>query len=209
MKKILIMLAIITSIYCFNNIVQAGETNDQQVIMIEIPANQIEAIDVKYKEPSPSATTVVKESANKTVTKTKELTNKTVQATKKATKKTKDATKKTFKSTKEFTSKTVDNTKDIIDNINPARPVTLENIENSAAIKHMKIERNTKKAAYNSKIKDISAQIKAAQYSTTLTEVERQDKIHTLDKEKTSLIEQRDTTIKEYDEKINELRRNK
>ncbi len=171
----------------------------QPVVTIEIPASQIETIDVKYKNQKPSNTS----------SKLKESTNKTVEATKKGYEKTKDATIKTWESTKEFTNNAVDNTKDFIDDLNPNKPVTLESLEKSAAIKKLKVERDTKKAAYNSKIRDIKAQIKAAEYSTTLTETQRQNKIYTLNKEKTSLTEQRDTTVKEYNDKIKEIRKTK
>ena len=97
----------------------------------------------------------------------------------------------------------------MIDNLNPNKPVTLESLEKSATIKTLKIERDTKKAAYNSKIKDIKAQIKAAEYSTTLSEVERQNKIYMLNKEKEALTEQRDLEVKEYNNKIDEIRANK
>lgn len=201
MKKKLIALTVILIASGFG-LAFANETGNQEVITIEIPANQIETIDVKYKNQTPSATSKFKDSTNKTVSKTKEVTEKTVTATKKAT-------KKTIQSTKDFTNKTVDNTKEIIDNLNPNKPVTLESLEASASVKKLKIERDTKKAAYNSKIKDIKAQIKAAEYSTTLTEAERQNKVYTLNKEKTSLIEQRDDIVKEYNDKISEIKNNK
>ena len=190
MKKAIISLFALLAFYGINTAVAEETVTPQPVVTIEIPADQVENIDVKYKNQT-STTEKVKAETNKTISKTKEMTDKTVKATKK------------------FTKDTVDNTKEAIDNLNPNKPVTLASIEKKAAIKKLKIERDAKKAAYNSKIKDIKAQTTAAEYSTTITDVQRQNKIYTLNKEKQSLIEQRDAAIKEYNAKINEIRNNK
>ena len=188
MKKSVITLMLISAFIGINSVTAEEVIEPQPVVTIEIPANQVETIDVKYKNPPSATANKVKESTNKTVQKTKSVTNKTVNKT------------------KEITNKTVDNTKDIIDELNPNKPMTLESIETRANIKTLKIERDAKKATYNSKIKDLNAQVKAAQYSTTLTEVQRQDKIHTLNKQKKELTTKRDTMIKEYNAKITEIR---
>ena len=70
----------------------------------------------------------------------------------------------------------------------------------------MKNERNEIKAAYNSRIKDTNAQIKATQKSTTISEVQRQNKIYTLNKEKASLIEQRNAEVAKYNNKIEAIK---
>ena len=61
----------------------AAETaKPQQMVTIEIPADQVNNIDVNYKNQT-SATDKVKAETNKTVSKTREVTNKTYNATKK------------------------------------------------------------------------------------------------------------------------------
>lgn len=184
------------------------------------PSAASKAIDAT-KEATDKTIKATKDVTKKTVDKTKTVTDKTVTATKKATKKTvsatkdvtdktvkatKDVTQKTIQTTKDVTDKTIDGAKDVIDNLNPNKPVTLEELETSASIKTLKNQRNEIKSAYNSRIKDINAQIKAAEASTTITDVQRQNKIYTLNKEKSALIEQRDKEIKNYNNKIAELK---
>lgn len=191
-----------------------ANADTEPVVTIEIPASSIQSIDVNYEKQEPSATSkavdATKSATKKTVNATKDFTNKTVTATKSATKKTvkatKEATNKTVKTTKELTDKTVDGTKDLIENLNPNKPVTLDELETTASINKLKAERDEVKAAYNSKIKDVNAQIRAAEKSTTITDVQRQNKIYTLNKEKISLTEQRDIEITKYNSKIKELK---
>ena len=217
MKKILFSLAILALFAGLNSISNAQEP----VVTIEIPASQISTIDVNYEKKTPSKTEkaldATKEATDKTVKATKDATKKTVDATKKVTKKTvdstkeftdktvkatKDVTKKTVEATKEFTNKTVEGTKDAIENLNPNKPVTLEGLETKAEIKTLKSERNELKSAYNSRIKDINAKRKAAEKSTTLSDVQRQSKIYSLNKEKAELAEKRDKMIERYNDEI-------
>ena len=58
------------------------------------------------------------------------------------------------------------------------------------------------KSAYNSRIKDINAKKKAAEKSTTLSDVQRQSKIYSLNKEKAELAEKRDKMIERYNDEI-------
>lgn len=218
MKKILYSLIISSIIIGCTNLTTLA---NEEVVKIEIPASSVEKIDVKYEKKKPSKTEkaieATKDATDKTIKATKETTTKAVEATKNATKKTvdatkdftdkavkstKDATKKTVDATKDFTNKTVENTKEILENINPNRPITLEGLEAKAEIKTLKNERNELKAAYNSRIKDINAKIKAAEKSTTNTDVQRQSKIYTLNKEKSELIEKRDKMIQRYNDEI-------
>ena len=129
----------------------------------------------------------------------KESTPKAVQAVKSATNKTVKATKKGY-------NKTVDGTKNVIDNLNPNKPVTLSELETKAEIRTLKNEKKGIKSAYNSRIKDINAKIKAAEASTTLSETQKQNKIYTLTKEKDELISKRDAAIFKYDSRIKELK---
>ncbi len=152
----------------------------------------------------------ISSASKKAVDATKNATHKTIKATKSATKKTvkatKSATNKTVKATKKFTEKTVDGTKDIIDNLNPNKPVTLEGLEKNAKIKTLKNERNELKSAYNSRIKDTKAKIKATEKSTVITDVERQDRIHTLSKQIEELTRERDDAIKKYNDDIAKIK---
>lgn len=227
MKKTLFYFITILAITGIN--INIAKADTDPVVIIEIPASNVQSIDVNYeKNNNPSAVTKAKEATKeatdktiqvtkdvtkKTVNKTKDVTDKTVQATKKATKKTvdvtKDATKKTIQTTKDVTDKTIDGAKDVIDNLNPNKQVSLEELETSASIKTLKNQRNEIKSAYNSRIKDINAQIKAAENSTTITDVQKQNKIYTLNKEKIALIEQRNKEVNTYNEKISKLKNNK
>lgn len=157
--------------------------------------------------------TATKNAANTTVTKSKLFAKKTADTTKTATDKTvtatKSATTKAVDATKSAANKTVEGTKDIIDNLNPNKSVTLEELETSASVKTLKNERDEIKAAYNSKIKDVNAQIKAAESSTTISDVQRRNKIYTLNKEKTALTEERDKVVLEYNNKIKALKNSK
>ncbi len=214
-----------TAIYCDKSNAEQAEP----VIKIEIPASSVDTIDVNYKKDEPSAAAkafettkeVTKDTTDKTVKatkkaakttgeKTKEVKDKTFKATKNAAQKTSEKTKyvkdKTVKATKDFTDKTVDGTKNLIDDLNPNKPVTLEGLESEAELKTLKNERKGIKSAYNSRIKDTNAKIRAAEKSTMLSDAERQNKIYTLNKQKKELEQQRDTYLSEYDTKINKAK---
>lgn len=193
MKKILLIAAICAFTLTANNVEVMAETNrPEPVIKIEVPADEIKSIDVNYKNETPSAT-------SKALETTKKATKKTIDTTKEVTEKTVTATKK-------VTKKTVDGTKDIIDNLNPNKPVTVENLQKEAAIKTLKNERNELKSAYNSRIKDINAKIKATQNSTTISTVEKQDRIYNLNKQKAEIELQRDNSVTSYNLRIQELK---
>ncbi len=197
MKKALFILTAFLVIIPIINNAQA-----EDYVKIEIPASSVDNIDVKYQKEETAAT--------KALDATKEATNKTIKSTKKVTKKTvkatKNFTKKTVEATKELTNKTVDSTKEVIDNLNPNKPVTFEELQAQSDIKILKSERNQKKSAYNSRIKDLNAQIKAAENSTLLNEVQKQNKVYTLNKEKAALIYQRDKEINDYNLRIDRIK---
>ncbi len=151
---------------------------------------------------SSKAAEAVKDATDKTVSATKNITKKTVKATKKGY-------KKTVSTTKDLTDKTVEGTKNVFDNLNPNKPVTLSELETQAQIRTLKNEKKGIKSAYNSRIKDINAKIKAAEVSTTLNETQKQSKIYSLTKEKDELISQRDAAIFKYDSQIKELQSKK
>ncbi len=209
-----IALAIITGL---SNVQASYADNQQPMVTIEIPASSVDKIDVKYEKEKESKTNkaveATKDFTDKTVKATKKGYHKSVEATKDFTDKTVKATKKgyhkTVEATKDFTDKTIDSTKEAFDNLNPNKPVTLEELEISATVKTLKNEKKEKKAAYKSRIKDINAQITAAEYSTTITEVQRQNKIYTLKREKEALENQLDLAMLEYDKKIKELKAKK
>ena len=197
MKKLIIAFTAVFSI-CLWNISAIAE--EEPTVKIEIPASEIQSIDVNYEKEQQSK-------PSKALENTKAFTDKYVKATKKGYHKAVKATKKGYEKTVEATKDLTGEAKGVIDNLNPNKPVTLEGLEASAAIKNIKDEKQQIKKAYNSRIKDVNAQIKAAEVSTTITEVQRQNKIYTLSKEKESLIEQRNKAIKERDNKIKELRK--
>lgn len=218
MKKILFSLAILTLLTGLSTAIAKAQ---EDVVTIEVPASELSKIDVNYTQKAPTKTEkaidATKSATKKTVEATKETTSKAVTATKKATKKTveatksftnktvegtKDVTKKSVEATKNFTNKTVEGTKDAIDNLNPNKPVTLEGLETKAEIKTLKSERNELKSAYNSRIKDINAKIKATEKSTTLSDVQRQSKIYSLNKEKADLVDKRDKMVERYNDEI-------
>lgn len=218
MKEILFSLAILTLLTGLSTAIAKAQ---EDVVTIEVPASELSKIDVNYTQKTPTKTEkaidATKSATKKTVEATKETTSKAVTATKKATKKTveatksftnktvegtKDVTKKSVEATKNFTNKTVEGTKDAIDNLNPNKPVTLEGLETKAEIKTLKSERNELKSAYNSRIKDINAKIKATEKSNTLSDVQRQSKIYSLNKEKADLVDKRDKMVERYNDEI-------
>ena len=208
MKKTLLILTIALSFVGLSSIKANADT--EQTVKIEIPASSVDKIDVKYEKESPTATekaiNATKDATDKTVKATKKATKKTIEVTKDATDKTvkatKKATKKTIKATKDVTNKTVEETKDFVENLNPNREVTAEGLENEATIRTLKNERNELKAAYNSRIKDINARIKATEKSTKLSDVQKQSQIYSLNKQKKDLISQRDKAVERYNHKI-------
>ncbi len=197
MKKNLLMLITLISLCSLKAFAQ-----EENMVQIEIPASNIETIDVKYEKEDSTTTKAIdatKDATKKTVEGTKNITQKTVDGTKKLT-------KKTVKATKNLTEKTVDGTKEVIDNLNPNKPITFEKLQSESDIKIIKVEKKQKKAAYNSRIKDINAQIKATEQSTILSETQKQNKIYKLNKEKAALIYQRDKEISEYNARINKIK---
>ena len=224
MRKFILILALILAVgaFCIEKV--QAETSEP-VVKIEIPASSIDSIDVKYetqeasalskakdsaKETTDKTITAAKNTAKKTVDVTKNAADKTVKATKnaakKTTEKTKDVTDKTVQATKNFTDKTADSTKGLIDDLNPNKPVTLEGLETKAQIKTLKNEKKELKAAYNSRIKDINAKVKAAEKSTVISDVQRQNKIYNLNKEKQELELQKDAAIEKYDTEIAKIK---
>ncbi|MBQ3640578.1 hypothetical protein II906_01395 [bacterium] len=160
---------------------------------------------------------VTKNAADKTVTGTKNVAHKTADVTKKDTNKvvtgTKNAAHKTAEVTKNAADKTVTgtknavkNTKGAIENLNPNREVTLEELEYKAQIKTLKNEKKEIFAAYTSRIKDTKAKINAINNSGTMTEVQKRDAIYELEKEQKSLEEERDNAIKKYNEQIAKIK---
>ena len=155
-----------------------------------------------------------KESTKDGYEKTKKSAKKGYEKTSKATKefaeKTGESAKNTYnktaEATKSFADKTVENTKEVITNLNPNKPVTLEGLEKDAKIKILKSQKKELKAAYNSRIKDMKAKVKATNSSLTLSEVQKQHKIYTLNKEIDSLKNQRNQIVKEYNAKIKEIK---
>ncbi len=165
-----------------------------------------------------------KSAADKTVKTTKDVAEKTAQGTKNGVDKsvqssknfadktvvaTKSAAKKTAETTKSITDKAVDNTKDFIDDFPPGKEITLEGLQKEASIKTLKNERNELKSAYNSRIKDIKAKIKATEQSTLINDVQRHDRIYNLNKQKLELEQERDTAVAKYNAKIAEIKKAK
>ncbi len=234
MKKSLIVLASLAILGIM--IPYKAYTANNDMVTIQVPASELENLDIKYQNKNSTSASnfmnTVKKTTKKTIDSTKKLTKKMVAATKKATKKTADSTKeitdktvsatksatkktvnstkeitdKTVKSTKGFTDKTVDGTKEFFENINPNKQVTVESLENKAQIKTLKNERNELKSAYNSRIKDIEAKIKLTQVSSNLSETQRQNRIYNLNKEKEELINTRDKAVENYNNKIKNLK---
>ena len=173
MRKNCFIFAILLVALSFNMSV-ANAANNEEMVTIKIPADEVKSIDVKYQQPQESKSTKfvdsAKSAAKKTADSTKKLTHKTVNATK-------NVTKKTVESTKELTDKTIGETKGFLDNMNPNKVVTVEELETKASIKTLKNERKELKAAYNSRIKDIDAKIKLTAISSDLSEAQRQNRI--------------------------------
>ncbi len=207
MKKINILSAIIIGIIFFN---VSASSAEEQVIKIEVPAS-VEKVDIKYENKSTYANE--KTAVNKTLENTKKAAKKTAKETKKITRKTVEATKsaaqKTADGTKSITNKTVENTKNIIEDINASKEVTAADLEKKASIKTLKNEQKALKAAYNSRIKDTKAKIKATEQSTVISDVQKRNKIYTYEKQILDLEQQRDSAMKKYDAKINYIKNKK
>jgi len=216
MKKTTFIFSAAIIALCFTTYLAFADSNEE-MITITVPASEIKSIDVKYKGDEPSkadkAIETSKEIKDKTVKatkktlkKTKSYTDKTISETKSTTQKTveaaKNAAQKTVDKTKEIKDKTVDSTKEFVDNLNPNKVLTAEELETEATVRTLKNEKNELKSAYNSRIKDLNAQIKAAEVSTTLSDVERQNKIHTLEQQKEDLQQQKESAISKYNLKI-------
>lgn len=223
MKKALLTMSVIGAFaLAFSNAALADtQQTPEPMIKIEIPASEVNKIDVKYTSQSQSNTSKAledtKAATKKAVDNTKEFTDKTIKTTKTAAAKsandtknatnkaitaTKEATNKAVNATKNAAQKTVDGTKDVIDNINPNKPVTKEGLEAEATIKTLKNERNQIKSAYNSRIKDVNAKIKATENSTLINDTQRQSRIYALNKEKAALANERDEYVAKYNKRI-------
>lgn len=225
MKKEIITLSVIGLLALTNSnaVLADSQQTPEPMIKIEIPASEINKINVNYTTQSQSQTNTAKVFENtkattkKAVDNTKEFTDKTIKTTKNAATKsakdtktatnkaittTKSATNKAVTATKNATQKTVDGTKDIIDNINPNKPVTKAGLEAEATIKTLKNERNQIKSAYNSRIKDINAKIKATENSTAINDTQRQSRIYSLNKEKAALVNERNEYVEKYNKRI-------
>lgn len=131
----------------------------------------------------------------------KNLAQKTMDATK-------SAAKKTVEGVENITNKTIDGTKDLIDDISTG-DVNIDKLEKKAAIKNLKNEKKALKDAYNSRIKDIKAKLKLTQETNLMSDVQKQNKIYTYEKQIQDLEQQRDSAIKKYDARINDLKNKK
>ena len=198
MRKLLFILAVVLFSVSFMT-VNADSTLPQSKVSVEKDSKPVKS----------------ESKTSKAIEATKEATDKTVEATKKGYKKTVEATKKgykkTVKATKDFTSKTVESTKGAFENMNPNKPVTIDDLQSKSKIETLKNEKKELKAAFNSRIKDIDAKVKLAEKSTTMSDAQRQNTVYVLNKEKADLILQRDAAIKKYDNQIktakNELKK--
>lgn len=225
MKKLFFIMIAVSVIggYAFTSV---NAEIKEPVVKIEIPTSTLDTTTTYKKEPSKASQAVeaTKEATDKTVKATKDIAGKTSDSAKKGFRKTKEATKdfakktsettkagyeNTKEATKSFADKTVENTKEVFSNLNPNKPVTLEGLEKDAKIKILKSERNELKAAYNSRIKDTKAKVKLTQASTTMTEVEKQNKTYKLNKEIKALQQQRDNAVYQYNAKIKEIKNRK
>ena len=156
--------------------------------------------------PTPKAVVKTEVSAEKNTFKenVQETTDKAVKATKDFSKKTVESTKKAYEKTKEFTSEAIDNTKYTFENLNPNKEVTLEDLKQDAKINTLKDERKELKAAFNSRIKDTKAKIKITEQSVQLSDVQRREKVYSLQKDLADLEKQKKDILAKYDAKIKE-----
>ncbi len=187
------LIIFITAVYAGSADADAADAKSKPVIKIEIPASEVNRINVSYETQNNSskALETTKVTAKKTVNTTKKATNKAIQAT------------------KEAAQKTADNTKDLIETINPNKPVTKEELEYSANLKTLKNEKKQLDSAYKSRIKDIDAKIKATQDYTDLTEVQKQNRVYLLQKQKAQLDKERLDYINKYNKQIEKAKAKK
>lgn len=134
--------------------------------------------------------------------KTKQIAQKTVDVTKNAADKTASATKKA-------TRNTIDGTKDFVDSVNPARPLTKEDLDAASALKTLKSEKKEINSAFKSRIKDVDAKIKSAENTTSVSDVQKRNLIYELNKEKNKLEREKASYIEKYDQKIEVAKQNK
>ncbi len=222
MKKVLFVM-VAAFLVCGYTLTNVNAEIKEPVVKIEIPTSTIDTTTTYKKEPSKTSQAIeaTKEATDKTVKATKEMAektsdsakrgfHKTKKATKEFAKKTSESTKAGYENTKEatknFADKTVENTKEALNNLNPNKPVTLEGLEKEAKIKILKSERNELKAAYNSRIKDLKAKVKLTQNSTTMNDVQKQNRIYKLNKDIKALELQRDNAVYQYNAKIKEIK---
>ncbi len=216
MKKNTIITAAVTAILiiCINNqgfsadnqTTLTKQETEKNIITTNTAASETKSLEnrtiIAAKSAENKTAKAVKSAADKTTLKTKQIANKAAKATK-------EATKKTVESTKNITNKAIDETKEFFDDLPTYKEITTENLEKEAAIKKIKYEKKELKAAYNSRIKDTNAKIKATEKSTLISETERRNRIHLLNMQVSELEKERDTAIKKYDLKLKEIRNKK
>ena len=163
-----------------------------------------EVEEIKIKSVDTVSETVVPSTiptADNTAPSTRISKNKNIPADKSLAEKTSLATKNAAKKTKDMTTKAIDNTKDFIDDL-PPKEITVENLEKEANIKTLKNEKKEIKDAYTSRIKDTKAKIKATEKSTVISDTERRNRIHILNKQVENLTKEKDNAVLNYNDKI-------
>lgn len=199
MKNSSLMVATTILVICVRYAFNVNAAED--VVKIEIPASAVQSIDVNYEKSNRKVKTKNSDDENKFVESVKGGYNKTVKATKKFWNKTADSTKSGY-------NKTVTGTKEAINNLNPNKILTEEELTKDAQIKRLKNERNQYKSAFNSRIKDLKAKKKLLQNSTTVSTAEKQEKIYNLEKQIKELELQRDSAVYNYNLKIKQAKAN-
>jgi len=120
----------------------------------------------------------------------------------------KQAAHTTAEKTKNITEKAVSGAEDIAGDM-AFSEVTAESLEKQASIKTLKNEKKALKAAYNSRIKDTKAKLKAVKKSTVISPAVKENKIFGYEKQILELESRRDSAVKKYDARINKLKENK
>lgn len=120
----------------------------------------------------------------------------------------KKAAHKTAAGTKNIADKTAGKAEDIVNDITFSE-VSAEELEKQASIKTLKNEKKALKAAYNSRIKDTKAKLKAMKKSTVVSSAVKENQIYRYEKQILELENQRDNAVKKYDARINKIKNNK
>ena len=115
---------------------------------------------------------------------------------------------KTAAETKNIAGKTAGRAEDIVNDITFSE-VSAEYLEKQASIKTLKNEKKALKAAYNSRIKDTKAKLKAMKKSTVVSPAVKENQIYSYEKQILELENQRDNAVKKYDARINKIKNNK